>query len=382
MQIINGSVTNKLIWSLTLMPKRRGEMIILPISFGSNFSNRIKINVSQASVSKPRSVAKDLFLQVSAEPKQTHVQEQIIYTIRIYISTNISNASLSEPHLSDADAVIEKLGEDRRFETEYQGLHYQVVERRYAIFPQQSGQLKIKPIVFNAQLMQSSRYRYSPFSQQGPTKRIQSDAVEINIKPIPGTQKSKTWLPARHLHLQEEWPEEPPKFKQGEAITRTLTLGADGLTAAQLPEIIMATPEGFKTYPDQPLLNNKMNENGVMGIRQEKIAMIATKPGHYTLPEIKISWWNTKTQKQEIARLAKRKIEVTASSDHAKPFIDTHQENKSLDVAKNTSSPSTSTSDTSLNAGFWPWLSLILATGWLGTLFIMWYRYQDRKSVV
>lgn len=383
MQIINGKISSKLIWALTLMPKQKGQISIPPIAFGTDHSNSIKLTVSQAQSSQPDSVAQDMFLQVTADPKQTHVQAQVIYTIRVYIATNITNASLSEPGLSDADAVVKKLGEDRRFETTYQNRRYQVVERRYAIFPQQSGKLKIAPVIFNAQMIQTSRYRMSPFPQAGQSRRIQSAAIELNIKAKPGTQKDKAWLPARNIQLEEEWPQNPPKFKVGEAITRTLTLGADGLTAAQLPEIAVKTPEGFKAYPDQPLLNDQNNEDGIIGVRQEKIALIATKAGHYNLPEIKISWWNTKTQKREIARIAKRKIEVLAADGSAKPPISSSPLNISTANPANklikAPSPLTSAKGSGA-AGFWPWLSLLLATGWLATAFILWRRNQHNTQ--
>lgn len=381
MQIINGSISSRLVWELSLMPKQRGELNIPPIAFGADKSNSVKISVSRARTSQAGSGAKDLFLQVSAEPTQTHVQAQVIYTIRVYVAANITNASLSEPSLSDADAVVEKLGEDRRFETSYQGQHYQVVERRYAIFPQQSGKLTIAPIVFNAQMIQTSRYMLSPFPQAGQTRRIQSKAIEIDIKAKPATQTGNAWLPARNVRLEEEWPQEPPEFKVGEAVTRTLTLSADGLTAAQLPEIPANTPAEFKAYPDQPVLNDQKNDNGVIGVRQEKIAMIATQPGVYELPEIKLSWWNTATQKPETARIAKRKIKVLPAAGGTRP-TGNKPENKPVATPAGplTINPAPlASAKQNTSAGFWPWLSLFLTTGWLATLIILWR--QRRRNI-
>lgn len=379
MQIINGRISSKRVWELTLMPKHKGKLIIPPIAFGKDRSNSIIITVSKDRSSQPNTAAKDIFLQVSVDPRQTYVQAQVIYTIQVYIAANVANASLSEPKLSDADAVIEKLGEDRRFNKQYQGRNYQVVERRYAIFPQQSGKLKIDPLVFDAQVIAASRYRMNPFPQRGQNRRIQSKSIELNIKAIPIAQKSKAWLPARNLRLEEKWPQDPPKFKVGEAVTRTLTIGADGLTAAQLPEIAMNIPAEFKTYPDQPALDDQKKENGIIGIRQEKIAMIATKPGYYELPEIKVNWWNTKTQKQEIARIAKRKIRVVAADTDARST----NNGKPTETPPNKISIATtpSTSDkANTAAGYWPWLSLILASGWLATLFFMWRQYRNNTQ--
>ena len=376
MQIINGSVNRKLLWTLILMPKQKGTLTIPPIAFGVDKSNGLQVVVSKSRTSSNGAGTEDLFLQVTAEPKQSHVQAQIIYTVRVYVATNLTNASLSEPSLSDADAVIEKLGNDRRYETNHKGRHYQVVERRYAIFPQQSGKLSISPIVFNAQMIQASRYM-SPFPQAGQTRRIQSRAIDINIKAIPTSQKGKVWLPAQNIQLQEEWPQQPPTFKVGEAITRTLTLTADGLTAAQLPEIVKDTPDGFKTYPDQAALTDQKHDQGITGTRVEKIAMIATRAGMLELPEIKIHWWNTKKQRAETVRIAKRKINITSTDGHTKPSMN----NTTVKTPPQTQPgelkpPAAITTQKNTYAAYWPWLSLILACGWLATALFFWQKQR------
>lgn len=379
MQIINGKVSSKNSWVLMLMPKHKGQLSIPALDFGADRSNPLTITVSDAQTSQPGNTAEDLFLHVEVDPKQAYVQAQVIYTIQVYIDVNINNASLSEPALSAADAVVKKLGEDRRFEKQHQGRHYQVVERRYAIFPQQSGRLTISPVVFNAQVLSNNRPRhfFDPFPQSSQTKRIQSRAIELDVKPIPADHQGKAWLPARNVQIEESWPEEPPKFKVGEAVTRTITLGAEGLTAAQLPAISMDTPDGFKAYPDQPVLDDQPRDNGVIGIRQEKIALIATRPGSYELPEITISWWNTTTQQTELARIAKRRITVLAA-DGTTQQPSQPDTNTAVDTAKDEAMASLPTPTGT--AGFWPWLSLGLGLGWLMTLAAWVYYHQQAKT--
>lgn len=388
MQFINGRMSSKVQWILDLMPKHKGDIRIPPISFGNDQSNEVNITVKPAQVSKGGSSAEDIFLQVSADPEQSYVQAQIIYKVQIYVAVNINNASLSEPTLSDADAVIEKLGDDKHFDTMHMGRHYQVIERRYAIFPQQSGKLRIDPVVFSAQLVVNSSFSpffMNPFSQVGKTKRLQSRPIEINIKSMPAGQHAKTWLPAHSLALAEQWPADPPKFKVGEAVTRTLTLRTTGLTAAQLPEIASATVQGFKTYPDQPQLKDHKTDSGITGQRQEKIAMIATKPGHYVLPAININWWNTQTHKAQTAQIPARTIEVIGAPATETPATPPVQQKSAPQTApKPNSTPIEVKTPVSVGkqapaAGIWPWVSLGLAIGWLATLLFMWYRSRHNK---
>jgi hypothetical protein len=60
----------------------------------------------------------------------------------------------------------------------------------------------------------------------------------------------------------------------------------------------------LKLYSDQPQINDKDSEAGIIGQRQESIAIVATKAGRYTLPEVFAYWFDTKTKKLKKASLA------------------------------------------------------------------------------
>jgi hypothetical protein len=392
-QVINGKMSKKFQWTLTLMPKREGEIIIPAIHFGNDKSDPVKLTVTKSMTSGQSKSGDTIFLEVSATPKESWVQAQIIYTVRLYRSVSLGNASLSEPSLSDTDAVIKRLGKDSEFDTRIDGKQYRIIERRYAIFPQRSGSLTIKPIVFNGQIaLSTSRFMQDPFARNVRNKRVISDSVNINVKAVPAAHKASTWLPANQLKLSEEWQDGTPEFRVGESVTRTLTLIADGLTAAQLPELATVVPKGFKQYPDQPLLNDNTNSTGIIGIRQQKVAIIPTKPGKYTLPEIKIHWWNTKTKREETTRLPAKTIQVLAALDSTSPQTtlpndlvksETRiQESVSDELTDNTESQDklTQDSNTTTQAGYWPWVSLALIIGWLSTVFLLWPSRKNKQN--
>ena len=105
----------------------------------------------------------------------------MLYTLRLYTRVDLSQARLDEPEL--ADAVIERLGDDSRFNTQVNGLDYSVTERKYAIFPQKSGKLTIRPLVLTAEIITNSRPNFNGFfnSQTTKTKRIESKAITLDV---------------------------------------------------------------------------------------------------------------------------------------------------------------------------------------------------------
>jgi hypothetical protein len=218
------------------------------------------------------------------------------------------------------------------------------------------------------------------------TQRVTSQPVTLDVKPVPASFNGRHWLAAEQVYLKEEWSGDPQKMKVGEPLTRTLTVLANGLTVSQLPELNTAKPavsgaEGadaqLKSYPDQPVLQEQKKADGVIAFREEKIALIPSKAGSYTLPAIEVPWFNTKTQKMEIAKIPEislTALEVEgaqqapqipaapptaqAAKIHTKPLVQTQQSN------------------------IWLWVSMFLALGWLATLIYLFSKRRGAKQTV
>ena len=310
-QIINGNATQSTHWQISLIAKRSGQLTIPAIKAGKQTTQPITLNVTAADQAKAAQQSGELFVEVSAEPRTAYVQQQMIFTARLYRNVNIGNGStLSDPKFPGMDAVVERLGDDRNYQATHNGQAYAVIERRYAVYPQKSGQFSSEPVQFDGDIIEARQgggiFMFDPFNQSSRHKRVNSKSVTFSIKPVPAALGGIPWLPASKLQLTEQWSENPPQFIVGEPITRTLVISSSGLTASQLPALGSKAIEGFKLYPDQPALKNDKDGNGIKGVRTQKIAVMPMRAGYYTLPEIEIRWWNINTDQEEVARLPAR----------------------------------------------------------------------------
>ncbi|KAF3982319.1 MAG: protein BatD [Methylococcales symbiont of Hymedesmia sp. n. MRB-2018] len=372
---INGQSTKTIQWILNVMAKQTGHLLIPAIAFGDDVSKPISIEVSNKVVAKQNNT-EDLFLEVEVFPETIYVQSQILYTLRLYRRVQLAQANLTEPKM--ADAVIEKLTEDSTYNTDINGIAYVVTERKYAVFPQKSGVSTIEPLVLTADIvMPNSRQRFNSFFNRPKTKtkRISSKAITLNVLPPPDSFKTSHWIPAELVHIKEKWSGDIAKMKLGEPLTRTITLLAKGTTVAQLPELQGVTlSNGLKTYPDQPLLKEEKEADGIIAFREEKIAYIPSKPGSYTLPAIEVPWFNSRTQQMEIARIP----ETTVTTIGTIASVE--------NVAVNTTVAKTSpviveTLDTPRKENkFWMGLSLFLSLCWLITLVFL-FRKQKPQQI-
>ncbi len=380
--IINGRYSKKATWTLTVMPKRKGELILPPVPFGKDRSNSLRLKVTDA----PQAAAGDqaIFTRLQAEPETAWPQQQIIVHQRIYSAKRLTAYGFDELTVEGVDAVVEPLGEAKQYRQTIGGQDYIVIDRAYAVFAQQPGSLRIRPAVAEVRLDGGQRRRFDPFADpfpglfgnRGRVQRLRSNGLQLEIKPPPANSGVNPWLPARSLDLQAVWPEDPPRLVQGEPVTLTLSLKAEGLTSAQLPEIRLPGIDGLKQYPDQPLLNDVRNDSGITGYRLQKIALIPTRGGEIRLPPIEIAWWNVETNRREVARIPARSLQVQASSAAAAsppPAAAPPVAQTAPATAPSADTPPRVEAPASGGSGYWPWISLILACGWGLTLVLWWW---------
>lgn len=375
---VNGKSSRSEQWIVNAQAKQAGELLIPPIAFGADSSKPLKVTVTE-NLATPQS-SEEIFLEVSASPEKPYVQSQVLYTLKLFRKVQITQASLSEPEIKDA--LVEKLGEDSTYATQIKGVDYWVTERKYAIFPQQSGVFTIAPLILNAEFISNRQQRrFNGFFNRPDTenRRIASKAISLNVQAVPSGFNSPNWLAADALQLSETWSDTSLQVKVGEPLTRTLTLSAKGATVGQLPELLNKSAiDGIKTYPDQPLLKEDKQIDGLTALREEKIAFIPSKPGDYTLPALEIAWFNTRTQKTEVARLPSVTLKALASGPEAQPAPATNAAPAEPASSTIATTPITVTSDS--DTRIWQAVSATLAAGWLLTIAWLYRRPTARPA--
>lgn len=325
--IINGRRSDRTSWTIQLEPRRLGTLRIPAIRVGSETTEPLELEVTEIPEEVAAQQAGHLFIEVEADHQgATYIQQQIPYTVRLYYDNKVMSGKLSEPQ--PENAVVEQLGEDKKYTTTRNGNRYYVLERHYAISPEKSGQLRIPPLTFKGQLSSSESgaglglrrdpfferfFLNSPLRHHGQPIRAHSKAIALNVLPRPA-KAGKDWLPAEQISLQDSWADSPPLWRSGEPVTRTITLQAKGLTGAQLPALQLLTPEQTRLYPEAPVNESRTDGDKVYGISRQTFTYIPGKAGRLTIPAVKLPWWNTRSDKPETATLPKWEVQVAAGS--------------------------------------------------------------------
>lgn len=307
-RIINGRVQSLTEWRIALAPKKSGQFTLPAITLDDATSQPITLTV-EAQSSSPRESSQAVFVELETDKDTAWVQEQIIVTIRLFTAVPLNNIELQPLEL--ANAVVTSLDE-KQYQTNLNGRPHAVVESRFAIFPQTSGELVIPSLFYNVTTGSGQRDIWGQMygNRHSNLLRLRTTEQRLTIKTIPDSFAGKPWLPASNVTLGEHWSAAPEHLKIGEPVTRTITLTADGLTAGQIAPIIQLPVEGLTFYPDQAQTSDQTISQGIQGTRTETLAIVPTRGGTFTLPAVEVEWWDTVNNVARKATLPETRISV------------------------------------------------------------------------
>jgi hypothetical protein len=311
---VNGRAESWTQWQVSLAPKRQGKLLIPSFEFKGAYTDAIEVQVNKAQVYSGKVANQPVFMEVDVDKSSAFVQEQIIYTMRLFTSVDLHSLNRTDFDVSGAE--VKKISENQ-YQKSINGTPYGVVEIKYALFAQQSGILTIPQglwsVVINQQSYRRDPFLSDPFARSGKKVNLRTPEKAVNILAQPGNYDADTWIPASNIQLQQSWSQSPDSFKVGEPITRTITIKAEGVTASQLPPLTIEPIAGLSYYPDQPQSDEQLSSQGITTIKQESYAIVANKPGTITLPAVTLKWWDTNAKRIRESRLPVQTIEVEGS---------------------------------------------------------------------
>lgn len=363
-RFINGQnqVTRTL--EMELAPLREGTLSIPSLTAGGRNTTPLSIRVNPEPVVAPGDAL--VLFEASVESDSVYVQAETILTVTLQQAINLDGGEISAFDIPDA--VVENL-ERRSFQRRVGNRTWLVTELRYAVYPQKSGKLTIPAIGFSAREVQPGRSLLG--ARLGRRLRLTSEPIEMNVKSVPASFPGEVWLPARDLTLEENWSIDPEALNVGDSTTRTLTLVGRGLQGSQLPPLssvqgALNIPE-LRFYPDQEAIDQSELADGLQGRRVQSEALVARSGGAWVLPEIRIPWWNTDTDRLEFAVIPARRVAVAASQP----------------LDSNLSPTATTGAITASTQTAPQWLWILSASGWVISLvlaILLWLSRQPRQA--
>ena len=304
--IMGTSVSRTVSWTYILIAPSAGNYLIPALQVGNEQTSPISL---EAIVSTLNPQQKLVRLEVDVTPKKVYPQQQVLVRLRISRGDQLENESITPFEL--AGAQVEKLSQ-RSHQTVKNGKKQEITEIVYAVLPEKSGTIVIPQVRYHGEVMQggiTQRNFGNLFQKRGRRIFSTSEQQTVEVKPMPSGFKG-WWLPADKLVIEEMWQPDPPLFRVGEPVTRTVAIFANGAFGNQIPEISFVYPAAIKGYADQPVIETEKTSEGLKGMRKEKWALIPNQAGKIKLPGISVSWWDVSRDELRTAVIPSKIINV------------------------------------------------------------------------
>lgn len=378
--IVGTSITRTVNWTYVMLAPSSGNYRIPALQVGSEKTIPIALKAEESSQSPNNQIVR---LEVDVSPNEVYPQQQVLVRVRIIrTGAQLENESLTPFEL--AGTQIEKVNQ-RSFRKVKNGKRQLITEISYVLLPEKSGTILLPQLSYQGNEIRGGNSQGNfgnfgnfgnIFQQRGRRIFSNSEAQTIQVKALPVGFKG-WWLPAAKLELEEQWLPDPPEFRVGEPVTRTLTVNAYGVFGNQIPELSFELPEKMKAYADQPSIETVKTQEGLKGTRVEKWAIIPGQAGKLELPEISVAWWDVRKDEIRTSVFPARIIEVfpaTVDFPAAPVTQETAIETKKTAVVV-TQEPVLADQQ----VGFWKALAIVFAILWCATL-LLWFFLKKNNT--
>jgi hypothetical protein len=307
-QYINGREQSWVDYQITLQPKRTGTLAIPRIAVGNEMSNPLQLIVQPIANELRDKINELVFFENELSSRVGYVQGQIVVTRRLLYSSGVQLYSEIPGAPDIPNAVVLVLGETKSTQTMRDNKRYGVVEQRYAIFPEASGELVIPGISITASVRIIDDGRVS---RKGV--RVGTDDLAVTIKPVPSSYpKDVPWLPAQAVTMTQSWdPDVGIGANVGDTLERRIDVRVHGNTGSSAPPLALAlATDQFRQYPQAPSIEDDTRGQSVVGLRTETVSVVPQVPGELTVPTESITWWDTIDDQLRVTTLPATVVQV------------------------------------------------------------------------
>ncbi|OIN24235.1 BatD family protein [Vibrio barjaei] len=359
--ILNGTRTDSSIWTVAIAPQRIGKLTIPSFDVNGVATSPITLNVT---IDEQTPTTKDMIeVRTQLSKSELYPKESALLDTRIIVKVDprlLQNPNLTSPEAPGLD--IEAVGEPKQYQAVLDGMEVMIIDQSYRVTAIDSGNFAIKAPTLTGGVLYGN-------NRSGTTKILTLDTnsptVDLKVDPVPEGY-TDSWLPTSKLSLSQTWKLDSGKnvetksvsIASGDSLTRTITLTATGLTSAQLPNISVSNPDAFRVYSEKPSF--KSNDDGSVTMITKQV-LIAQHGGDFTLPAVKINWWDSVNKKPAQTELEGLNVSVTA--------------NEVINAVSPVSSTTSSLPGRTIvkDSGSWPYIAGLLAALWVFSS-AMWYR--------
>lgn len=225
------------------------------------------------------------YVEASISKRVVYPTEAVTLTIEVATSTWFTTApDLYDLHVENS--FTKRLGRPVFGDKLIDNKRYSTSTFTFQIYPMLLGEVEIEPIIVEFETPDDGDYK-------GVTRRVSTKALNFNVQKTPESYKGAQWLVAPKIEVTDQWTHIEDTLKIGDVIYRTITVEAQGIPHAIIPEMPIDTIGNGSIYTTKPEGHTHINELGKMSSSQKQhFTILFEQPGVVTFPEQRFTYWN------------------------------------------------------------------------------------------
>lgn len=300
---VNGRSTERSLYAVALQPRREGAIGIPALQVGGERTQPLTLTVTPTATA-PARAGEVVFIETEVDDADPYVQQAVGVVLRLYYAMPLVSGQLDQDPPDGAS--LQRVGDDLRYNRELAGRRYNVVERRYLLIPERSGEMTLPGARFEGRGVPG--FFDDLFNRGvGDALRARSAPRRLAVRPIPG-DAPQPWLPLHQLRLR--YLATPQSARAGEAATVAVEMVADGAGAAQLPPLELQVGGGAQVFAEPPQADERFRDGRPQATVTRRFSLVPAQPGTLRVPGPVVEWWDVATGQRRSTRLPALSLQV------------------------------------------------------------------------
>lgn len=174
-------------------------------------------------------------------------------------------------------------------------------ETRLAIVPMQSGTLVIPPITITG------------ISEPGNVPNFEFEKIypeqTITVHPNSPDFGGDAWIVSRDVTIEDTWSHDVSEIQNGDTVRRTVTLTVAGLTADDLPELVLDSSDGHRVLHTEVSTETEKTDTGFIAhLEQSWDIYVETEDVTY-INGVQLPYWNPMLETTEVVSVSRQRVE-------------------------------------------------------------------------
>lgn len=309
-EMINGRSASRTLFAVALQPRREGVIGLPAIRVGADRTQPLALTVTPVAAS-PARAGETVFIETQIDDAAPYVQQSVGVLVRLYYAVPLISGQLDLP--PPEGASLQRVGEDVQYTREAGGRRYTVLERRFLLVPERSGELVLPGARFEGR---GAGGFFDDLFNDGAGQALRAAAAPqvLQVQPIPAGA-AQPWLPLHGLRMR--YVATPQSVRAGAAATVVVEVVADGASAAQMPELQLPVGAGAQVFADPAQADERFRDGRPQVTVTRRFSVVPGRAGSLRIEGPVLEWWDVRSDAARTATLPALVLEVAPGTGGA-----------------------------------------------------------------